>query len=94
MTSARKLKRQHAARLLHRIAVWRAIDLKHLEHARDVDFWPDDLDYEDGDWACTHCGGEGWREVDDLMWDDCDEWGYGPCTSCNGTGDRRKQWVF
>jgi hypothetical protein len=52
-----------------------------------------DDDYDD-EFACTHCGGEGYREVDDIWWDDCDEYGYGPCTSCRGTGERRHQWVF
>lgn len=48
----------------------------------------------DDDWNCTHCGGEGFREVDDIWWDDCDQGGWGPCTSCHGTGERRRQWVF
>lgn len=51
-------------------------------------------DYWDDDPACTHCGGEGYREVDDIWWDECDQWGYGPCTSCHGTGERRHQRVF
>jgi hypothetical protein len=55
---------------------------------------PDDYDDYDEDYACTHCGGEGYREVDDPLWDDCDEWGYGPCGSCRGTGQRKHQWVF
>lgn len=54
----------------------------------------DDDDYADGDEDCTHCGGEGYREVDDIFWDDCDHNGFGPCTSCKGTGLRRHQWVF
>lgn len=54
----------------------------------------DDIeDYDDG-LACTHCGGEGYCQVDDPFWDDCDEYGYGPCTYCNGTGDRDQQTVF
>lgn len=53
-----------------------------------------DWDEEDDGFACTHCGGEGFREVDDIWWDDCDEFGWGPCTSCHGTGERRHQFVF
>jgi hypothetical protein len=53
----------------------------------------DDDEFDD-EWSCTHCGGEGYREVDDIWWDDCDEFGQGPCTSCRGTGERRHQWVF
>lgn len=56
------------------------------------DDWDDDLGLDD--LACTHCGGDGFREVDDMQWDDCDEFGWGPCTSCRGTGQRRHQWVF
>lgn len=55
--------------------------------------WDDD-DWDPDDLACTHCGGEGFREVDDIFWDDCDEFGWGPCTSCRGTGSRSQQWVF
>lgn len=54
----------------------------------------DDGQDEDDDFACTRCGGEGWGDVDDPMWDDCDEFGYGPCCACHGTGERRHQWVF
>lgn len=54
----------------------------------------DDSDYDEDDLACTHCGGEGFREVDDFFWDDCDVTGWGPCRSCNGTGERRHQNVF
>lgn len=54
----------------------------------------DDWDEEDDDFGCTHCGGEAFREVDDIWWDDCDEYGWGPCTSCRGTGLRSRQWVF
>lgn len=53
----------------------------------------DDYDQDDG-FSCTHCGGEGWGPVDDPLWDTCDEFGYGPCGSCHGTGERRHQWVF
>lgn len=61
-----------------------------LEDFYDDDFYDDDFD-DDG---CTHCGGEGFREVEDPLWDECDEFGFGPCTSCNGTGRRSRQWVF
>jgi rubredoxin len=56
---------------------------------------PDDNfeDYDD-EWACTHCGGEGWAEVDDPLWDDCDENGIGDCSACGGTGERKHQTVF
>lgn len=53
----------------------------------------DDYDDDDG-WGCTHCGGLGWAEVEDPLWDDCDEFGYGECSSCHGTGERRHQTVF
>jgi len=54
----------------------------------------DGWDDEDDDFACTHCGGEGFREVDDIWWDECDQFGFGPCTSCRGTGERKHQRVF
>lgn len=57
----------------------------------DDEYWDYD---EDGLGWCTWCGGEGWAEVDDPLWDECDEFGYGPCAACNGTGERRHQWVF
>ena len=69
-------------------------------HARtQPGYWPpeeaDDFDdYDPDGLACTRCGGEGFREVEDPLWDDCDEFGYGPCTSCRGTGQRKHQWVF
>lgn len=59
-----------------------------------VDEEPDDWDEGDDGLDCTHCGGAGFREVEDIWWDDCDEFGWGPCTSCRGTGERRHQWVF
>lgn len=54
----------------------------------------------DGEWddddgfSCTHCGGEAYVQVEDPFWDECDQFGWGPCTSCRGTGERRHQWVF
>lgn len=54
---------------------------------------PDDWD-DDDDLGCTRCGGEGWGEVEDPLWDECDQYGYGPCCACRGTGERRRQWVF
>ena len=56
------------------------------DNDNDCDDW--------GDLACTHCGGEGFCEVDDPMWDECDEYGWGPCGACHGTGSRKHQWVF
>lgn len=56
--------------------------------------WDDDDDWGPDDLSCTHCGGEGFRQVDYIWWDDCDEFGEGPCTSCRGTGLRKHQWVF
>lgn len=54
----------------------------------------EDDDYEDPDGlSCTRCGGEAYIQVDDPFWDE-DESGFGPCTSCRGTGLRRYQWVF
>ena len=58
---------------------------------REEDF-DDGLDEYD-DFSCTRCGGEGWDQVDDPLWDECDEYGYGPCCACHGTGERRHQWV-
>jgi hypothetical protein len=57
----------------------------------------DDEGYDDDDddgFDCSRCGGEGYTEVDDPLWDECDEFGYGPCNACRGTGERRHQWVF
>lgn len=54
----------------------------------------DYCDYDDEEWDCTHCGGEGYREVYDPLWDDCDEFGEGTCLSCRGTGLRKHQTVF
>ena len=56
---------------------------------------PDDFDDEyEEEWECSWCGGEGYAEVDDPLWDDCDEFGYGPCGSCGGSGLRKHQTVF
>lgn len=59
------------------------------------DYRDDETDegWDDED-ACTRCGGEGFAEVDDPLWDECDEFGWGPCNACHGTGERRHQWVF
>lgn len=51
-------------------------------------------DDDDDGWACTHCGGDGYCEVDDPLWDDCDEYGIGDCSACGGTGERKHQTVF
>lgn len=53
----------------------------------------DDDEWDDGS-SCTYCGGLGFDQVGDPFWDECDEHGWGPCTSCRGTGDRKHQWVF
>lgn len=53
-----------------------------------------DFDWDCDDWACTRCGGEAFVEVDDPMWDECDEFGWAPCNACHGTGRRKYQWVF
>ena len=63
----------------------------HLELSRWSGY--DDDEYDD-ELACTRCGGEGFAEVDDPLWDECDEFGWGPCNACRGTGERRHQWVF
>ena len=57
------------------------------DHERYEDDYDDDL-------GCTHCVGEGFAEDNDPFWDDCDEFGWGPCKACRGTGERRHQWVF
>lgn len=55
---------------------------------------PDDWDEDDDGYDCTRCGGEGFSDVDDPLWDECDEFGWGPCNACHGTGLRKHQWVF
>lgn len=57
------------------------------EEIYDDDYYADEL-------ACTRCGGEAFCQVDDPLWDDCDDYGWGPCCACHGTGERRHQWVF
>lgn len=61
--------------------------------SEQCDLIEDPYDDDDG-WSCTRCGGEGYCEVDDPLWDDCDEWGFGDCPACRGTGDRKHQTVF
>lgn len=67
-------------------------------HQAWVAYWrrvsEEDIEDYDEHLSCTHCGGEGYCPVDDPFWDDCDEYGYGPCTYCDGTGDRDHQTVF
>lgn len=84
-------------------ALWHLELLGCFEPADAVAPWvpPADLDpydHDDEDYderlSCTHCGGDGFTEVDDIFWDECDEFGWGPCTSCRGTGRRTHQWVF
>lgn len=56
-------------------------------HAPDCD--PDDLTLDPDE--CTHCGGEGWQESDDPLWDEDD---VIACKSCHGTGLGCRQWVW
>jgi len=55
-------------------------------------------EYEDDDeysrLLCTRCGGEGFCQVDDPLWEAYDEFGDMECPACGGTGDRNKQTVF
>lgn len=51
-------------------------------------------DEGDDDLSCTRCAGEAFCEVDDPFWDECDEFGWGPCVACRGTGLRKHQWIF
>jgi hypothetical protein len=90
------------ASLRHHRRARQALQLRAISHHNAMDaYWRrvsehDIEDYED-DYErlnCTHCGGEGYCQVDDPFWDDCDEFGYGPCTYCDGTGDRDHQKVF
>lgn len=91
------LRQQKRARqaLQASLIAWRKVLLE------DINRWHDEQDHDwvDGDeyddnWSCTHCGGEGYCQVDDPLWDDCDEFGYGPCKYCSGSGERRHQTVF
>lgn len=94
------LRRQHVQRALHRLDVdrrrYETWEVGYAEAMQQPGYWPydDDDDYGRDDYACSHCGGEGWRAVDDIWWDECNEFGDGPCTSCRGTGQRKHQWVF
>lgn len=82
-------------------AFWHLELLGCFDPADAVTPWvpPDDVEPEfDDEWddgyACTHCGGLGFDQVEDPFWDECDEYGWGPCPSCRGTGERAHQWVF
>lgn len=86
----RQHKRAKQPRLAHLLAMRRLVSVQ--AHDR-IDFFYDD-EADDLGYDCTHCGGEGYCQVDDPFWDDCDEYGYGPCTYCDGTGDRSHQTVF
>lgn len=68
------------------VAPWEPPDVEPVD-------WYDDDEFDD-ELACTRCGGEGFAEVDDPLWDECDEFGWGPCNACHGTGERRHQRVF
>lgn len=92
----RTLKRQHNERTGSHLAAVRAAMARWADCLPGDYYDYDEQDYDDYDdeLNCTHCGGEGYREVDDPLWDDCDEFGYGPCDSCNGTGLRSHQTAF
>lgn len=81
-----------AGRIAQRKARAEEAERLHAEAAHD--FYDDDYEDYDDNWSCTHCGGGGYCQVDDPLWDDCDEFGYGPCKYCSGTGERRHQTVF
>lgn len=91
----RILKRQHNDRTGSHLAAVRAAVARWADCLPgDYDDYGDQDDEYDDRLGCTHCGGEGFREVDDPLWDECDEFGYGPCGSCYGTGLRSDQRVF
>lgn len=50
-------------------------------------------EYDDDEWACTHCGGDGMQENDDPLWHGFDKAEI-PCECCAGTGLRKHQTVF
>jgi len=88
----RTLKRQHNERTGSHLAAAQAAV------ARWADCLPGDYydydeqgydDYDDDELNCTHCGGEGWREVDDPLWDECDEFlaPFDPHTIMVDSGD-------
>lgn len=57
------------------------------------------IEDEDGDdeysrFECTRCGGDGFCQGDDPLWEAWDEFGDIECPACGGTGDRDKQTVF
>lgn len=81
----RQLRRAKVARTLaavQRFAEMQA-ESERLHAEAHYLMYPDDDDYYDydDDEGCTRCGGEGFSEVDDPMWDDCDEFGWGPCNA-------------
>jgi hypothetical protein len=82
----RDIRRRHYAR-----TIWSRPYMPHPFQQEGDPF--DDWD-EDDDYACTHCGGEGFGQVDDPLWDYCDEFGEGECPACDGTGLRSRQTVF
>lgn len=53
------------------------------------------FEYEDGgdpdSWDCTRCGGEGFQESDDPLWDGQD---IIDCKACGGSGRRKDQTVW
>lgn len=86
--SARQIKARHYAR-----AAWSNPYMPH-PFQQEGDPFDDGWDEDQDDYACTRCGGEGYAQVDDPLWDDCDEFGYGECPACDGTGLRSQQTVF
>lgn len=87
---ARQLRRARNALTGQRVAAVKAANAEDELRYAEVD----DYDEMDDGYCCTRCGGEGYDQVDDPFWDECDEYGYGPCTACSGTGERRHQTVF
>lgn len=85
--------RNHARLRNHQLSQreQRAIN-RHAEYF--YGFEDDDYDEFGDERGCTHCGGDGYCEVDDPLWDDCDEYGWGDCPACSGTGKRKHQTIF
>ena len=60
------------------------------EWANDYPNFGDDFDYEDST-DCLICGGDGFVESDDPLWDGDD---YVTCYSCHGSGARKDMTVW
>lgn len=50
-------------------------------------------DYDECEWDCTFCCGEGVEENDDPLWYGFDV-DFIPCRACRGTGLRKHQTIF